>query len=206
MTKVRRLSIFPLSGAVLFPGMHLPLHIFEPRYRALISDVLVRDRMIGMVQPRGGGNNPPLFDIGCMGKIAEVEAMEDGRYNILLEGVARFHIERELEVITAFRQVEASLFDEPEHEALAAVERAALEDEARLLADRMGYAIDWDAVSGLDDATLVNAIAQVAPFDAAAKQALLEAGTLTARADLAMQLMRFSSSRRDPGEDRATLQ
>lgn len=203
---VKRISIFPLAGAVLFPGMHLPLHIFEPRYRSLISDVLVRDRTIGMVQPRVGGDNPPLYDIGCLGKIVEVEALDDGRYNILLEGVTRFHIERELEVITAFRQVEASLFDEPKHEALAAVERAALEDEARLLADRMGYAIDWDAVSALDDATLVNAIAQVAPFDAAAKQALLEARNLDERADLAMQLMRFSSSRRDPGEDRATLQ
>jgi uncharacterized protein len=203
---VRRLSIFPLAGAVLFPGMHLPLHIFEPRYRSLVSDVLVRDRMIGMVQPRTGGDNPPLFDIGCMGKIAEVEALDDGRYNILLEGVARFHIERELEVTTLFRQVEASLFDEPQHEALAPVERAAIEDEARQLADRMGYAIDWDAVGTLDDATLVNAIAQVAPFDAAAKQALLEARTLGQRADLAMQLMRFTSTRRDPGEDRATLQ
>jgi uncharacterized protein len=203
---VRRLSVFPLSGAVLFPGMHLPLHIFEPRYRALVSDVLVRDRMIGMVQPRSGGDNPPLFDIGCMGKIAEVEAMEDGRYNLLLEGISRFTIERELDVMTQFRQVEVSLFDEPAHEALAAIERAALEDEARQLADRMGYAIDWDAVSGLDDMTLVNAIAQVAPFDAAAKQALLEATTLSMRADLAMQLMRFSSSRRDPGEDRATMQ
>jgi uncharacterized protein len=203
---IRRISIFPLAGAVLFPGMHLPLHIFEPRYRSLISDVLVRDRTIGMIQPRSGGNDPPLFDIGCLGKIAEVEALDDGRYNILLEGLTRFRIERELEVTTPFRQVEASLFDEPEHEALAAVTRAALEDEARALADRMGYAIDWDAVGGLDDATLVNAIAQVAPFDPAAKQALLEAATLDLRADLAMQLMRFTTSRRDPGEDRATLQ
>lgn len=203
---VRRISIFPLAGAVLFPGMHLPLHIFEPRYRSLVSDVLVRDRMIGMIQPRAGGDNPPLFDIGCLGKIVEVEALDDGRYNILLEGVARFHVERELEVLTAFRQVEASLFDEPEDEALPAVVRAALENEARLLADRMGYAIDWEAVSGLDDATLVNAIAQVAPFDAAAKQALLEASTLDDRAELSMQLMRFTSTRRDPGEDRATLQ
>ena len=202
----RRISIFPLAGAVLFPGMHLPLHIFEPRYRSLVSDVLVRDRTIGMVQPRGRGEPPPLFDIGCLGKIVEVEALDDGRYNILLEGVARFRIERELEVVTAFRQVEATLFDEPDTEALAAVERAALENEARLLAERMGYAIDWDAVGGLDDATLVNAIAQVAPFDAAAKQALLEARTLDERAELAMQLMRFTSTRRDPGEDRATLQ
>ena len=47
-----RLSIFPLPGAILFPGLHLPLHIFEPRYRALVSDAMARDRRIGMIQPR----------------------------------------------------------------------------------------------------------------------------------------------------------
>lgn len=206
MMRGERLSIFPLSGAVLFPGLQLPLHIFEPRYRALVSDALVRGRRIGMVQPRGRGEPPPLFDIGCVGKIVDVEALDDGRYNVLLDGVARFRIERELDVTTLFRQVEATLFEERDDECLSAVERAAVESEARLLADRLGYAIDWAAVSGLDDLTLVNAIAQVSPFDAAAKQALLEAKTLGDRAELAMQLMRFVSSRPDPGEDRATLQ
>ncbi|MFM9827311.1 MAG: LON peptidase substrate-binding domain-containing protein, partial [Sphingomonas sp.] len=71
-----RLSIFPLPGALLFPGMHLPLHIFEPRYRALMHDSMARDRRIGMVQPRAEGNPPPLFDIGCVGKIAEFEALD----------------------------------------------------------------------------------------------------------------------------------
>ncbi len=204
--QVRRISIFPLSGAVLFPGMQMPLHIFEPRYRALVGDALVRDRLIGMIQPRTGGDSPPLFDIGCLGRIVEVEALEDGRYNILLEGMARFHVERELEVTTQFRQIEGLLFDEPAAEHLSAVERAAVEEEARELADRLGYAVDWDAVGGLDDLTLVNAIAQIAPFDAAAKQALLEAADLPARSDLLLQLMRFVNSRRDPGEDRATMQ
>ena len=115
-----RLSIFPLPGALLFPGMHLPLHIFEPRYRALVGDAMARDRRIGMIQPRPvharEPDRPALFDIGCVGKIAEVEAMDDGRYNLILQGVALFRLVRELDVTTSFRQVEADLlplvFDE----------------------------------------------------------------------------------------------
>ena len=89
---IRRISIFPLTGAILFPGMQLPLHIFEPRYRDLIGDSLARDRMVGMIQPKGQGTNPPLFEVGCLGRIGDVEAMEDGRYNIILEGLQRFAI------------------------------------------------------------------------------------------------------------------
>ena len=67
MTK--RLPIFPLTGAVLFPGMQLPLHIFEPRYRALVKDALARDRRIGMIQPQRPVEGAPLFAVGCLGKI-----------------------------------------------------------------------------------------------------------------------------------------
>ena len=94
---VKRISIFPLPGAILLPGMQLPLHIFEPRYRALIGDALARDRLVGMVQPKGGGPQPALFDVGCLGRIEDVEALEDGRYNIVLEGLQRFTIVRELD-------------------------------------------------------------------------------------------------------------
>src|SRR5688572_7202661 len=104
-----RLSVFPLAGALLFPRMHLPLHIFEPRYRAMVSDALARDRRIGMIQPRDDGQLPTLYDIGCVGRIAEVEALEDGRFDIVLEGLTRFTILRELDVTTPFRQVEAEL-------------------------------------------------------------------------------------------------
>lgn len=97
-----RLSIFPLSGALLLPGMMLPLHIFEPRYRALMHDAMARDRRIGMIQPRGDGAAPPLYDMGCVGHIGEFEALEDGRFNIILTGVARFRVLRELDVTTPF--------------------------------------------------------------------------------------------------------
>ncbi len=208
---IRRLAIFPLNGAVLFPGMGLPLHIFEPRYRALIQDVLVRDRVIGMIQPRlgpdGQASEPPeLFSTGCVGKIAEVEALEDGRYNVLLTGTHRFRVVRELTVRTPFRQIEADVEDDAAAlEVLSSIERAGLEREAQAFAARNRYLVDWDAVSKLDDQALVNGIAQVAPFDPAAKQALLESDSLRSRADLTVQLMQFFGNG-PADETRPTLQ
>ncbi|MDP5280521.1 LON peptidase substrate-binding domain-containing protein [Sphingomonas sp. DG1-23] len=186
-----RLSVFPLAGALLFPRMHLPLHIFEPRYRAMVSDALARDRRIGMIQPRDANEPPALFDIGCVGRIADVEALPDGRYDIVLEGLARFTVLRELDVTTPFRQVEAALEVPSEEEVLAIAERASLEIESRRFADGLGYAVDWEAVTRLDDESLVNGIAQIAPFDVASKQALLEADGLSNRAELIVQLMQF---------------
>jgi uncharacterized protein len=205
MTK-RRISVFPLAGAILLPGMQLPLHIFEPRYRALVSDSLARDRMIGMIQPSERGDKSQLFTVGCLGRIEDVEALEDGRYNIVLEGLQRFTVTQELDVTTAFRQVEAELWEEDElGEALSIAERAALEIESRRFADSQGYAVDWSAIGQLDDFSLVNAIAQIAPFDTAAKQALLEARGLGARSELIIQLMEFFG-RHDGPDDRVTLQ
>jgi uncharacterized protein len=203
---VRRISIFPLTGAILFPGMQLPLHIFEPRYRDLIGDSLARDRMVGMIQPKGQGTNPPLFEVGCLGRIGDVEAMEDGRYNVILEGLQRFTVIKEIDATTTFRQVQAELWEEDEAaDALSIAERASLEIESRRFADAQGYAVDWAAVGQLDDYSLVNAIAQIAPFDYAAKQALLEARGLSDRADLIVQLMQFFG-RHDGSDDRVTLQ
>jgi Lon protease-like protein len=200
-----RLSIFPLPGAILFPGLHLPLHIFEPRYRALVGDALARDRRIAMIQPQTAVEGAPLFQVGCVGKIDEVEALDDGRYNIVLTGEARFRLRRELDVTTPFRQVEADLLEEDPLAALASVERAGFEQEARAFADAQGYIVDWDSVERLDDRTLIDGVSQIAPFDPAAKQALLEAETLSQRCELLVQLMQFFG-RSDPDEERVTLQ
>ncbi|WP_028639970.1 LON peptidase substrate-binding domain-containing protein [Novosphingobium acidiphilum] len=200
-----RLSIFPLAGALLFPGLQLPLRIFEPRYRAMVSDALARDQRIAMIQPQSPENGAPLFRVGCVGKIADVEALDDGRYNIVLQGVARFRVLRELDVTTPFRQVEAELIHEPLDAALSAIERAGFEREARTFAQAQGYAVDWDSVGKLDDVALINGVAQIAPFDLAAKQALLEASTLATRCELLIQLMQFFG-RRDRDDGRVTLQ
>lgn len=205
MSGTVRLSIFPLPGAVLYPGLQLPLHIFELRYRAMVKDALARDRRIGMIQPQRADEGAPLFSVGCVGKIADVEALEDGRFNLVLEGEARFRLVRELDVITPFRQVEAELLEEPAYQSLSPVERAGFEREARRFADAQGYSVDWDAVTRLDDTSLIDGVSQIAPFDAAAKQALLEANSLNTRCELLVQLMQFFS-RRDGDEGRVTLQ
>ncbi|MEM7701601.1 MAG: LON peptidase substrate-binding domain-containing protein [Pseudomonadota bacterium] len=200
-----RLSIFPLPGAVLFPGLQLPLHIFEPRYRALVGDSLVRDRRIAMIQPQRSVEGAPLYTVGCVGRIGEVEAIDDGRYNLILEGESRFKVLRELDVATAFRQVEGELLDDDENETLSHAQRGGFETEARAFADAQGYKVDWDSVERLDDQSLINGVSQIAPFDPASKQALLEAQTLSARCELLVQLMQFFG-RGDGGEEIMTLQ
>lgn len=200
-----RLSIFPLSGAILFPGLHLPLHIFEPRYRSLVGDALARDRRIAMIQPQEAVEGAPLYTVGCVGKIDEIEALDDGRYNLILEGESRFRLLRELDVQTPFRQIEAELIPEDGDQVLSHIERAGFEHEARRFADAQGYAVDWDSVQNLDDQTLINGVSQIAPFDQASKQALLEAPDLAARCELLIQLMYFFG-RRDGDDDRVTLQ
>ncbi len=206
-----RISIFPLIGAVLYPGLQLPLHVFEPRYRALVSDALARDRRIGMIQPRiaqqktGAADDAPLYNVGCLGRIGNVETLDDGRFNLVLTGEARFRVTRELDVVTPFRQIEATLLDEAEDAVLAPVERAGFEREARRYANAQGYLVDWEAVARLDDASLIDGVSQIAPFDPAAKQALLEANSIQDRCELLIQLMQFFG-RRDADEDRVTLQ
>lgn len=200
-----RISIFPLPGAILFPGMQLPLHIFEPRYRALVKDALARDRRIAMIQPQQPVEGAPLYQVGCLGRIDEVEALPDGRFNLLLEGVARFRMIRELDAATPFRQIEADLLEEEPNPTLAPVERAGFEREARRFAANQGYAVDWEAVTRLDDQSLIDGTSQIVPFDIAAKQALLEAESLSGRCELLVQLMQFFG-RRDSDDPQVTLQ
>ena len=200
-----RLSIFPLPGAILFPGLQLPLHIFEPRYRALVGDALIRDRKIAMIQPQRPIEGAPLYTIGCVGHIGEFEAMDDGRYNLILEGQSRFRLLRELDTATAFRQVEAELIEDDEDETLTHAQRGGFEREARHFADSQGYSVDWESVERLDDQSLINGVSQIAPFDPASKQALLEANSLSERCELLVQLMQFFGSG-DGGEEITTLQ
>jgi Lon protease-like protein len=195
MSRVIRVPLFPLPGAILFPRSQLPLHIFEPRYREMVRDAVDGAGRIGMIQPHrlDDDNRAPLYEVGCVGDLVGLEELEDGRFNIVLLGSNRFRLVREEGPEEPYRcaQVDIEAFDDEEPPPLALAERAEVEREARRLGDAMGLAVDWNAVNRLDDETLVNAIAQVAPFDVGAKQALLEQPTLTGRADLLVQLMQF---------------
>src|SRR6185369_7756141 len=195
MSRLLRVPIFPLPGAILFPRSQVPLHIFEPRYREMVRDAMEGPGQIAMIQPLrlDDDNQAPLYDVGCVGELVGIEELEDGRFNIVLLGSHRFRLIREADTDTAYRcaDVDIEAFDDSDPPPLSLGQRAEVEREARRLGDAMGLAVDWHAVGRLDDEMIVNAIAQVAPFDVGAKQALLEEETLASRADLLVQLMQF---------------
>ena len=203
-----RVPVFPLAGALLFPRSQLPLHIFEPRYRAMTRDALAGDRLIAMVQPKDHDEPPGLFEVGCLGRIGTCEELDDGRFNLVLEGLSRFRIAREAEVDTLYRQIDAdrSGFVEDEDAVLHLAQRAEVEREARRYADALGYMVEWGEVSRLDDENLVNGIAQIAPLDVGSKQALLEAADLADRADLLVQFMQFQRMAPGGADGPETLQ
>ena len=195
MSRTLRVPLFPLQGAILFPRSQLPLHIFEPRYREMVSDAIDGVGRIAMIQPQriDDDNRAPLYAVGCVGELVGIEELDDGRFNIVLLGSNRFRLVKEAGVGAAYRcaEIDIEAFNDEEPEPLSIAQRAEVEREARRLGNAMGLAVDWDAVARLDDEMLVNAIAQVAPFDVGAKQALLEEPALDGRADLLVQLMQF---------------
>src|SRR5262245_2184047 len=106
-TRLLRLPIFPLPGAILFPRSQLPLHIFEHRYRDMVHDALEGAGRIGMIQPHAAEvEGAPLYPVGCVGEIVGVEELEDGRFNIVLLGSTRFRLVKEANLDTAYRNAE----------------------------------------------------------------------------------------------------
>jgi Lon protease-like protein len=201
------LPIFPLPNVVLFPGVFLPLHIFEPRYRDMIADALTSDRMIGMVLLRPGWQHeydgrPPVYPIGCSGVITHVETMPDGRYNIVLRGVERFRIVQEDGEKTYRRAIIEPVPDRAgSGDDLAAVRRQRSRLEALLAPaierslsatgrlDKIGASRDSKIPSTMPDEDLVNALAQYLDLEPLEKQALLEQHSLRRRAESLVELL-----------------
>ena len=194
----KTLPIFPLAGGLLLPRGRLPLHIFEPRYVAMVEDALLGDRMIGMVQPFDPAcreDAPPVYPVGCAGRITAFRDMEDGRYLISLSGLCRFRIGKELEGKRGYRRIEPLW--EGFYEDLQEGPAAPL-DRARLMGALPGYleeheiVTDWETIKGAPDERLVTSLAMVCPFEPNEKQALLEAPTLGERAELLTALVEMA--------------
>ncbi len=192
------IPVFPLPGALLLPRARLPLHLFEPRYLAMMDDVLkTSSRLIGMVQPYdapGGGNK--LHSIGCAGKITAFSETEDGRYMITLSGASRFRITQEVEGFTPYRRCNVNWqgFDRD----LGPVEKDASFDRekfmdalGRYLVDQ-GLSTDWESLGEAEDELLINSLSMLCPFEPEDKQALLEAPSLTTRRETLMTLIEFA--------------
>lgn len=192
------IPVFPLTGAILLPKGQLPLNIFEPRYLRMIDDALAGARIIGMIQPREAeaDSKPPLYDVGCAGRITTFQETGDGRYLISLYGLSRFRVATELGAATPYRQVNADytafLGDMSEDRSVGAVSRERLFDAMRGYFASEGLSTDWQEAAAAPTEALVNSLAMGCPFAPNEKQALLEAGNLADRADCLIALMRMS--------------
>lgn len=193
------IPIFPLPGALLLPRGRLPLHIFEPRYLAMIDDCLkTPHRMIGMVQPREvpGGGEPRLHSIGCAGRLTALSETEDGRYMVTLSGVSRYRIREEVEGFTPYRMCDVAW--EGFERDLGAAEKDTQFDRKRFLAMLGRYfeseelQTDWESLGEAEDELLINALSMLCPFEPEDKQALLEAPTLKTRRETLVTLIEFA--------------
>jgi uncharacterized protein len=200
------LPLFPLPNVVLFPNVFLPLHIFEPRYRQMIADAVLGDRMIGMVLLRPGWEHdyegrPPVYPIGCSGVITHVEQLADGRYNIVLRGLERFRILDEEHDLPYRRGIVEGLSERPlTDEDRAAVGRQRTKLEAMLASPRGAMATEPRIPSAMGDEDLVNALAQYLDLEPLEKQALLEHHSLRARAEALVELLEIKIiAARTPG-------
>ena len=192
------LPIFPLAGVLLLPRGRLPLHIFEPRYVAMLEDALAGDRLIGMIQPLDPACRDPapvLYPVGCAGRISAFRDLEDGRYLVTLTGLSRFRIGRELEEGRGYRRVEPvwhEFADDLTEIAGPPFERTRLLEALPCYFEAHEIVADWDSVRNAPDERLVTSLAMICPLAPNEKQALLEAATLPERAQLLTSLVEMA--------------
>lgn len=198
------ISVFPLGNVLLLPRAQLPLQIFEPRYLAMVDHALATNRMIGMIQPQKGevdGEDQTCLveRVGCMGKITQFEDLGKDRYFIVLTGVARFEVVEELTSITPYRVVrvhpERFLSDHQSDETAKKIERSAFLAIIQAYSEFKQMNMDWEAINATGMEELVNAFSMASPYGMSEKQALLEAETVEARADILAALAEVEMAR-----------
>lgn len=185
-----RIPLFPLRGVLLLPRGRLPLNVFEPRYVAMVDDVMAAGRMIGIIQPADPADKgmlPRLYKTGCVGRVTRYEEQEDGRYGIMLTGIARFDLVDDAVSDRGYRigvpDFSPYLIDRVCETGLGA-------ERGRLIAALHGYfklhgiSADWGSINETEDERLVTSLSMICPFGDSEKQALLQAGGLVERAKI----------------------
>ncbi len=198
------IPLFPLSGAILLPGGQLPLNIFEPRYLAMFDDAMRGEQIIGMIQPRGDrdgapGECPPLRPIGAAGRITQMSETGDGRYFVVLSGVARFRLVEELDAATPYRQARVDFSPYAEDFSPEETVSPDSRDNLNLIAYDLAQALKLDIarkdIEAMPDFDMISVFSMIGPFDPSERQALLEAAGLVERADLLLALAERALSR-----------
>jgi len=196
MTLPEVIPLFPLPNVVFFPRMPLPLHVFEPRYRAMVRDASRGARLIGMVLLRGGWEQdyygrPPIFATGTVGEMVRVEELDEGRFNIVLRGLQEFTIVRELdradyrEAVVGWREPLGGSLPDGMRDGIRALVRRYLVLRGRELGE------DDLLRASVDDETMVNFLAQHLDVPPLEKQAMLEAVTLGERGRRLVEVLEF---------------
>ena len=197
------IPVFPLAGALLLPRGDMPLNIFEPRYLAMVDDALRGHRLIGIIQPLPEASEsakaPPLFPVGCVGRITQFAEAGDGRVFVVLTGVARFRVVSEVLAMTQYRQcaVDYQPFasDFTPRAGEEAVDRKAVLAALKQFAKSTNQEVDWKSINEAPNEALVNALSIMSPFGPKEKQALLEAGDLKTRADVLVAITEMELAR-----------
>lgn len=196
------IPVFPLPGALLLPRARLPLHLFEPRYLAMLDDVLkTPSRVIGMIQPdpsphAAEGVKPALQKIGCAGRLTQFSETEDGRYFITLSGLSRFRIKDEVDGFTPYRRAEVDWqgFDKD----MGHADKDPKFDRDAFFALLGRYLTaksldtDWDSLKDAEDEMLINSLSMLLNFEPEDKQALLEAPSLVTRRETLVTLIEYA--------------
>jgi uncharacterized protein len=205
----RTIPVFPLSGALLLPFAQRPLNVFEPRYIEMVDAALRGDRLIGLIQPEDTSEESPrgrapLQRIGCLGRLTHFEESGEGRYFIILDGICRFEVVNELTVMTPYRQVQidasrfATDFDRSFGE--EAVDRQRFLKMMRDYAEFGDFDLNWKEIEQTGTADLVNFCCMVSPYGAAEKQLLLEADSLTERAETLIAMAEVEMMAKEGGK------
>jgi len=174
------ISVFPLSNFIIFPNTSVPLNIFEPRYIEMIDNSMKTDRIIGMIQPKKQKNDiPQLYNVGCAGKITSFNETEDGRYLIVLNGISRFKILKEINNNKPYRECEIS-FDEyiedtkENYNEIKFTDLELIFKNLKTLFKKKGYLINWKELEKQSLDQTLNALVMASPFSLEEKQSLLE--------------------------------
>ena len=183
-----KIPVFPLSNFIIFPGTTVPLNIFEPKYIQMIDDCMKTNRMIGMIQPKKTGDlkKPDLYDIGCVGKITSFNETEDGRYLIILNGITRFKITKEILSEKLYRICEAdygsfSMDLSQEKQPIKFSNLEIIFKDLKNFFEKKGYSINWSEIKNKDLDYTINTLAMASPFSIEEKQTLLESVNINDR-------------------------
>jgi len=190
----KKISVFPLRGAIFFPKTNLPLNIFERRYVSMIEDALKGEKYIGMVQTKKVEGD--VFRVGCLGKIDRYERTSDGRILINLNGLTRFKIDEEINNDKLYREFIVNYDDFKEDMKLKeyAVKNEILEkliDNSKKYFNQQGVLIDWKEISKLKAFEQIYTLAMISPFSVSEKQKVLEIPDLNEAASTLNEITKF---------------